>query len=154
MNKERYGFQGAAQVGRRRSTPAWVLALLVSGAGCNLSLEPIEDGETSETHDGGEGDVEGGGSPGPISGGSCIVSPFGELLAGPKYGEETIMSAEIDPAEIVRGIPTFDGFVLGGRIAAKSVGSGSDGDHRDSEGPRQVRQTDGGLCCRPYTERR
>lgn len=38
-----------------------------------------------------------------IRGGSCIVSPFGELIAGPSYGEETIVSAEIDAAEIVRG---------------------------------------------------
>ncbi len=38
-----------------------------------------------------------------IRGGSCIVSPFGKLLAGPAVGEETILTAEIDPAEIVRG---------------------------------------------------
>jgi Predicted amidohydrolase len=38
-----------------------------------------------------------------IRGGSCIVSPFGELLAGPVFGEETILTAEIDPAEIIRG---------------------------------------------------
>jgi nitrilase len=38
-----------------------------------------------------------------IRGGSCIVSPFGQLLAGPCFGEEAIISAEIDPAEIVLG---------------------------------------------------
>jgi len=38
-----------------------------------------------------------------IRGGSCIVSPFGQLLAGPCYNEETMLSAEIDAAEIVRG---------------------------------------------------
>jgi len=38
-----------------------------------------------------------------IRGGSCIVSPFGEVLAGPCYNEERILTAEIDPAEIVRG---------------------------------------------------
>ena len=38
-----------------------------------------------------------------IRGGSCIVSPFGQLLAGPCYNEERILSAEIDSAEIVRG---------------------------------------------------
>ena len=38
-----------------------------------------------------------------IRGGSCIVSPFGQMLAGPCYDEEAILSAEIDPAEIVRG---------------------------------------------------
>jgi len=38
-----------------------------------------------------------------IRGVSCIVSPIGKLLAGPAVGEETILSAEIDPAEIVPG---------------------------------------------------
>jgi nitrilase len=38
-----------------------------------------------------------------IRGGSCIISPFGQLLAGPCYNEETIVSAEVDPGEIVRG---------------------------------------------------
>jgi nitrilase len=33
-----------------------------------------------------------------IRGGSCIVSPFGTLLAGPVYNAEQILSAEIDPA--------------------------------------------------------
>ncbi len=46
-----------------------------------------------------------------IRGGSCIVSPFGKLLAGPVYNEEQILSAEIDPAEIVRG--KFDLDVVG-----------------------------------------
>ncbi|PHR61779.1 MAG: nitrilase [Robiginitomaculum sp.] len=38
-----------------------------------------------------------------IDGGSCIVSPFGELLAGPVFGQECILLAEMDKAEIVRG---------------------------------------------------
>jgi len=38
-----------------------------------------------------------------IRGGSCIVSPFGELLAGPIYDQETILTAEIDMEEIVKG---------------------------------------------------
>jgi len=38
-----------------------------------------------------------------IRGGSCIVSPFGRLLAGPRYNEEAILSAQIDRAELVRG---------------------------------------------------
>lgn len=38
-----------------------------------------------------------------VRGGSCIVSPFGESLAGPAFGEETVLTATIDPAEIVRG---------------------------------------------------
>lgn len=36
-------------------------------------------------------------------GGSCIVDPFGELLAGPHYGSETILLAEIDLSNTVRG---------------------------------------------------
>jgi nitrilase len=38
-----------------------------------------------------------------IRGGSCIVNPFGRVLAGPHFGGETILTAEIDPAEIARG---------------------------------------------------
>jgi len=38
-----------------------------------------------------------------IRGGSCIVNPFGRVLAGPHFGGETILTAEIDPAEITRG---------------------------------------------------
>jgi len=38
-----------------------------------------------------------------IRGGSCIISPFGEVLAGPVYGEETILTAELDKSEITRG---------------------------------------------------
>ncbi|OGA28841.1 MAG: nitrilase, partial [Betaproteobacteria bacterium RIFCSPLOWO2_02_FULL_68_150] len=36
-------------------------------------------------------------------GGSCIVSPLGELLAGPDYSGECILTADIDPGEIARG---------------------------------------------------
>lgn len=38
-----------------------------------------------------------------IRGGSCIVDPFGELLAGPVYGEEAILVADLDPALVTRG---------------------------------------------------
>ena len=41
-------------------------------------------------------------------GGSCIVSPLGELLAGPNYEGECILTAEIDPGEIIRGKYDFD----------------------------------------------
>jgi nitrilase len=41
-------------------------------------------------------------------GGSCIVSPLGELLAGPNYDGECILTAEIDPDEIARGKYDFD----------------------------------------------
>ncbi len=36
-------------------------------------------------------------------GGSCIVDPFGEILAGPHFDSETILLAEIDLSETVRG---------------------------------------------------
>jgi len=36
-------------------------------------------------------------------GGSCIVDPFGELLAGPDFNGESILVAEIDRAQIARG---------------------------------------------------
>jgi nitrilase len=36
-------------------------------------------------------------------GGSCIVDPFGDFLAGPNLDGEAILVAEINPAQIVRG---------------------------------------------------
>ena len=36
-------------------------------------------------------------------GGSCIVDPFGEVLAGPHYQGETILLAEIDLSNTIRG---------------------------------------------------
>jgi len=43
-----------------------------------------------------------------INGGSVIVSPLGEILAGPVRGKETILFAEIDPQDIARGKMDFD----------------------------------------------
>jgi nitrilase len=43
-----------------------------------------------------------------IRGGSCIVAPLGELLAGPKYGEECILTAAIDRADLARAKMDFD----------------------------------------------
>jgi nitrilase len=43
-----------------------------------------------------------------IRGGSCIVGPLGELLAGPKYGEECILTAELDRADLARAKFDFD----------------------------------------------
>lgn len=36
-------------------------------------------------------------------GGSCIVDPFGNVLAGPNYEGEAILIAEVDRAQIIRG---------------------------------------------------
>lgn len=41
-------------------------------------------------------------------GGSVIVSPLGEILAGPLYGEEGILTAEVDLDELVRSRMDFD----------------------------------------------
>ncbi len=41
-------------------------------------------------------------------GGSCIVDPFGNFLAGPNTEGEAILTAEIDLAQIVRGKYDFD----------------------------------------------
>ncbi|MFC1492296.1 carbon-nitrogen hydrolase family protein [Nitrospinota bacterium] len=43
-----------------------------------------------------------------MRGGSCIVSPAGEVLAGPDYEGPAILTAEIDLDEIVRGKFSFD----------------------------------------------
>jgi nitrilase len=44
-------------------------------------------------------------------GGSCIVSPLGELLAGPVYDREVILTADLDLNDVVRG--KFDLDVVG-----------------------------------------
>ena len=41
-------------------------------------------------------------------GGSAIISPLGEVLAGPLYDQEGILYAELDMGEIVRGKVDFD----------------------------------------------
>ena len=38
-----------------------------------------------------------------MRGGSCIVAPTGELLAGPVYGEKCIVYADVDLDEVTRG---------------------------------------------------
>lgn len=41
-------------------------------------------------------------------GGSTIISPLGEVLAGPLYGQEGILYADLDIAEVARGKLDFD----------------------------------------------
>jgi nitrilase len=43
-----------------------------------------------------------------MRGGSLIVGPLGEVLAGPDYSGETVLYADIDPAEIARARYDFD----------------------------------------------
>ena len=38
-----------------------------------------------------------------MRGGSCIVAPSGELLAGPVYDSRTILFADLDMDDVVRG---------------------------------------------------
>jgi len=44
----------------------------------------------------------------PSSGGSVIINPLGKVLAGPLFGKEGIVSAEIDTRDIVRAKMDFD----------------------------------------------
>ncbi len=41
-------------------------------------------------------------------GGSCIINPFGTVLAGPNFEGEVLLTADIDLADIVRGKFDFD----------------------------------------------
>ena len=41
-------------------------------------------------------------------GGSCIIGPLGEVLAGPDFSGETILTAEIDLNDIARARMDFD----------------------------------------------
>jgi nitrilase len=43
-----------------------------------------------------------------MRGGSAIISPLGRVLAGPDFSGETILYAEIDPEDVVRGKYDFD----------------------------------------------
>lgn len=43
-----------------------------------------------------------------MRGGSMIVAPLGEILAGPDYSGEKILYADIDPSQIVQGKYDFD----------------------------------------------
>jgi nitrilase len=42
------------------------------------------------------------------SGGSVIVGPLGDVLAGPLHGEEGVLVAEVDLDEVVRSRMDFD----------------------------------------------
>lgn len=43
-----------------------------------------------------------------IRGGSCIIGPLGQVLAGPKYGGECILIADLDLADLPRAKFDFD----------------------------------------------
>ncbi len=44
----------------------------------------------------------------PSSGGSVILGPMGKPLAGPVFGKEAILTAEIDPRDIIKAKMDFD----------------------------------------------
>ena len=43
-----------------------------------------------------------------MNGGSCIISPLGEILAGPVFNKETILTAEINITLLIKGKYDFD----------------------------------------------
>jgi nitrilase len=43
-----------------------------------------------------------------IRGGSCIVAPLGQVLAGPHFEGECLLTADLDLAEVARGKYDFD----------------------------------------------
>ena len=43
-----------------------------------------------------------------IRGGSCIIGPLGQPLAGPVYGEECVLTADLDRADLARAKFDFD----------------------------------------------
>jgi len=43
-----------------------------------------------------------------MRGGSCIIAPLGDVLAGPSFDGETILTAELDMNDIARGKYDFD----------------------------------------------
>jgi nitrilase len=43
-----------------------------------------------------------------MRGGSCIIAPLGQVLAGPCFEPETILTADLDMDEIPRGKYDFD----------------------------------------------
>jgi nitrilase len=43
-----------------------------------------------------------------MRGGSCILGPRGQVLAGPVYGQEAVLTAEVDLAELARSKYDFD----------------------------------------------
>ena len=57
------------------------------------------------------GDFTGGPDAIVTRGGSCIVNPLGEVVAGPVYDEEAILTADIDLGDTIRG--KFDLDVVG-----------------------------------------
>jgi nitrilase len=43
-----------------------------------------------------------------MRGGSCIISPLGQVLAGPLFNEEGILYADLDLADVARSRLDFD----------------------------------------------
>lgn len=69
------------------------------------ACQHITRGAYAETHESALGD-----DPATVMmrGGSAIIDPLGRVLAGPDFSGETILYAEIDPDQILRGKFDFD----------------------------------------------
>lgn len=69
------------------------------------ACQHITRGAYAETHESALGD-----DPATVMmrGGSAIIDPLGRVLAGPDFSGETILYAEIDPDQILRGKLDFD----------------------------------------------
>ncbi|MFI6358641.1 nitrilase-related carbon-nitrogen hydrolase [Streptomyces sp. NPDC050743] len=87
----------AAEYGTTRSRRVFVVSARtrrVRWAGSRSSVRREHKGDDPETV--------------LLGGGSCIVSPLGEVLAGPLRHDEGILTAELDLGEIVRSRFDFD----------------------------------------------
>ena len=94
----------SGQVWRATRTPLGPATIALSNGGATIDVTAWGPGaEWAVEHAPAQGD-----DPDAIliGGGSCIVSPFGVLLAGPARDGETILTADLDLEDIARG--TFD----------------------------------------------
>ena len=67
------------------------------------------EGETSESDSAvGSPGSSSPAAPAGIRGGSCVIGPLGEVLAGPEFGGERIVTADLDLADLIRARLDFD----------------------------------------------
>ncbi|MBV6633772.1 MAG: nitrilase [Alphaproteobacteria bacterium] len=90
----------------RDSWPATMTHIALEGRCFVLSAcQHLTRGQCPDDYDAIQGDDP---STVLMRGGSMIISPLGQVLAGPSYEPETILTAELDLDEIARGKYDFD----------------------------------------------